>query len=57
MEGVVVRFGKRKIAKMGDSYIVAIPPAIARTLRDQGITEVEVVWVNDHIALYPVKKR
>jgi hypothetical protein len=55
MKSVVIRFGKRKLTKMGETYLVTIPAAIAKTLKEEGVTEFEVVWVNDHLALYPVK--
>jgi len=54
----VIRFGRRKLMRMaGSYYAVTVPPEIARTLVEEGVTEFEVVWVNNSLVLYPVKAK
>jgi len=55
---VAIKFGVRKIVKIGErGYGVMIPVEIVKTWKEKGVEEVEVVWVNDSLVIYPVYPR
>jgi len=51
----VIRFGRRKVMRFGRGYCITLPVELARTMRDEGVEEVEVMWVDGCVVLVPVE--
>jgi len=51
----VIRFGRRKVMRFGRGYCITLPVELARTMKEEGVEEVEVMWVDGCVVLVPVE--